>query len=541
MSCSVPTDDLTPAQARAIRAVPAKRPTRWWWAIAFAIVVGWMLWSLGFGRRDVVNGGGWTFVGSFFSAAVRPELSPDFLRSLWADTLTTIGFAMLGTLLAVAIGLIFGFLSSGTVWRSQQGGIVRLSGWRLGRLLLAIPRGIHEIVWGLFFVGVLGMNPLVAIFALGIPFGAITAKVYAELIDDASIRTFGTLTAAGASTTSAFLYGIVPIVSRDMVAYAFYRLECAIRSAAVVGFIGAGGLGFRLAQSNSGNAYREVWTVLYVLVILCLIGEQWSALVRTRDSRKVLVSSVAIGSALCIWSWFRLGIHPSTLWSERSRSSLALVGSSAWPPRLPGGGWMTLATETKATIQMSVLAMGLATTFGVMLALGAQRSGRQRSVGRRGLGVVLRFLILTVRAVPVTLWALLVVLIILPGILPGAIALAIYTAAVLARLFGEGLENSDQQVRSGLTALGGANIGTFAYGALPAVAPGWASAALYRWEVTTRETVVVGMVGAGGLGRVLQSQFTSFDYRGVLFTLLALIALTVAVDMVSATLRKRLR
>jgi phosphonate transport system permease protein len=146
-----------------------------------------------------------------------------------------------------------------------------------------------------------------------------------------------------------------------------------------------------------------------------------------------------------------------------------------------------------------------------------------------------------VRAVPVTLWALLVVLVVLPGVLPGAIGLAIYTAAVLVRLFSELLENQEPSSQHHMCALGARPVSAFMYGSLPNIAPGWVSAALYRWEVTARETVVVGIVGAGGLGRLLQAQITSFDYRGVLATLLVLIGLTVFVDTISAALRKTLR
>ncbi len=510
--------------------------------VGLIAVVVWMLWASGLGRRQLLNSGGWSFIRQFFAASIRPELSTSFLRDLGSETLTTVGFAVLGTLLAVVIGLVFGLATSATLWKANRTrSVLRGAGWRLSRLGLSVPRGIHEIVWGLFFVGVLGANPLVAILALGIPFGAITAKVYAELIDDASTRTFSTLTASGAPSFASMLYGIFPTIIGDVVSYAFYRLECAIRSAAVVGFIGAGGLGFRLSQSNSGNNYREVWTILYILVALCVVGERWSALVRRSDRRSVVLSSLAVGTALSVWSWWHLGVQPATLWSERSREQFSRVASSAWPPQLPAGRWSELFTAAKTTLEMSILAMLIAVSAGAVLAIAGSRRHGNVGVLHRTLRSFVRLVVLIVRAVPVTLWALLVLFVVLPGIVPGAVALGVYTTSVLARLFGEVLENDQPGPKNQLCALGASDLSSFVYGSLPNIAPGWASAALYRWEVTARETVVVGMVGAGGLGRVLQAQLSSFDYRPLFTTMVCLILLTVFVDAIAGVVRRSLR
>jgi phosphonate transport system permease protein len=512
-----------------------------WIAVVILVVGLGSFWVSGVGRREVLNSGGWPLIRSFFVAAAKPEVSPTFLRDMAGETLTTVGFAVLGTLLAVILGFVFGLASSARLWRASPAKLsIRAVGLFVTRVAMAFPRGVHEIVWGLFFVGILGTNPLVAILALGIPFGATTAKVYSELIDDASTKVFSTLTSSGAPSTSAFFYGVMPMVSRDMVSYAFYRLECAIRSAAVVGFIGAGGLGFRLAQANSGNNFAEVWTILYIIAVLCLIGEQWSAVVRRVDRRIVRVLSVGIACVLIGWSWIHLDVRVSSLWAERATEQYGRLGADLWPPMLPQGGWSEVLQAVGDTLQMSMLAMVIATALGAALALMAARSS-QMSPLARSLKFAVRFVILVVRAVPITLWALLVVFVVLPGILPGAVALAIYTGAVLARLFGEVLENSDRSASTHIAGLGAPSVVSHVYGSMPAVAPGWGSAALYRWEVTTRETVVVGMVGAGGLGRLAQAQLSSFNYQPLLTTLVALILVTVFVDQLSALLRRRLR
>jgi phosphonate transport system permease protein len=102
-------------------------------------------------------------------------------------------------------------------------------------------------------------------------------------------------------------------------------------------------------------------------------------------------------------------------------------------------------------------------------------------------------------------------------------------------------ENVDQRPLRALQAQGASSAQVFLYGVLPATLPRSLAYVLYRWEVCIRATVMVGFVGAGGLGRLLADQMSSFDYRGVAATLLALLVLTFAVDSLSSRIRQTLR
>lgn len=92
-----------------------------------------------------------------------------------------------------------------------------------------------------------------------------------------------------------------------------------------------------------------------------------------------------------------------------------------------------------------------------------------------------------------------------------------------------------------LRTLGASEPHVFVYGVVPGAAGRFAAYALYRWEVALRETVIVGLVGAGGLGRLLAQQLAAFDHAGALATVVALIMLSAAVDLVSQTARRSLR
>ena len=523
------------------------RSARRWWFAAFAVAVAWSLWSAGVGRRELVNPGGWTLVARFWRAALDPELSAAFLGVTWRATLTTVAFAVLGTALSVAIGVIGGVLTSETWWRraraGRRGGRSGRSrlrpGWFVGRGLLGLPRGVHEAVWGLFLVNVLGRDPMVGVLAIAIPFGAITAKVFAELIDESAPGAYEALRAAGAGRVSALAYGVFPRILPDMVSYAFYRLECSIRSAVILGLIGAGGLGFELNLTFQSLRYREMWTLIYALVAISALADLWGATLRRRGTVRWVRRSLVGGLVLVVAGFVHLGPDLGRLFSAATRALLADVAGASWPPSLPADGWGGLGQRALDTLAMSLLAIALASALAVGAAFLAARGGG--SLPRRLAAGVARLLLLVTRAVPPPVWALLVLFVLFPGPLPGAVALGIYNFGILGRLMAEVVENLDPRPGAALREGGAGGVATFAYATLPLSSARFAAYSLYRWEVAVRETVVVGVVGAGGLGRLLEQQRAAFDYPGMLATVLALVVVSVAVDLVSAAARRSLR
>lgn len=532
--------DLTAAEVGHQPGLPGRRRSagrRTWLVVALA-AVGWSVWSAGVGREELVNPGGWTLLARFWAAAVDPELSAGFLAVTWRASLTTIAFAVLGTALSVAIGVVGGVLTSETWWRRPRSGRLR-PGWYAGRGLAGLPRGAHEAVWGLFLVNVLGRDPMVGILAIAIPFGAITAKVYAELIDESAAGPYEALRGAGVGRVAALAYAVFPRTLPDLVSYAFYRLECSIRSAVILGMIGAGGLGLELNLAFQSLRYREMWTLIYALVAISALADLWGASLRRRGSATGVRYSLATGAALVVAAFVHLRPDLGRLFAARTRDLLAGIAGSAWPPAPPADGWGGLLRRAAETVEMSVLAIAIGGSLAVVAAFVAARGGE--TLGRRAIAAGARMLLLVTRAIPPPVWALLVLFVMFPGPLPGAVALGIYNFGILGRLMAEVVENLDPRPGAALQALGARPASRFAYATLPLSVARFAAYSLYRWEVAVRETVVVGVVGAGGLGRLLEQQRAAFNYQGMLATVIALVALSIVVDLVSAAARRSLR
>lgn len=540
-----PEDEhILPMRRRQRREATGAWSPRRLWLVALVAGVAWSLWSAGVGRRELVNPGGWTLLSRFWRAAVHPELSGEFLGATWSATLTTVAFAVLGTALSVLVGCVGGVLTSETWWRrsrSQRAGRAGglRPGWFVGRVMFGLPRGVHEAVWGLFFVMVLGRDPLVGILAIAIPFGAITAKVYAELIDESAQAPYDALRAAGAGRLSALAYAVFPRTLPDLVSYAFYRLECSVRSAVILGMIGAGGLGSQLSLSFQSLQYDEMWTLVYALMAVSALADLWGATLRRRGTPRLVRRSAVAGLVLVVGSVVHLGPDVGRIVSARTRSLVADLAGDAWPPSPSPGGWAGLLRQSIETLQMSLLAIALGSSLAIVVAFVAARGGRTR--WRRMVASGARLLLLVTRAVPPPVWALLVLFVLFPGPLPGAVALGIYNFGILGRLTTEVVENVDARPCDALRALGATGARVFAYAVLPVSFARFAAYSLYRWEVAVRETVVVGVVGAGGLGRLLEQQRAAFDFQGMLATVIALIVVSLLVDGISAWARRSLR
>jgi phosphonate transport system permease protein len=244
-----------------------------------AFMVGAFLWSLttvGWGG-SLLHPGGLASLAEFLRAALTPELSPPFLRLTLESAWTTVAYAVAGICLAVIMGLAFGIPASGVLFRSAGLRVPAVGGLRF---TLAFMRAIHELVWAWFFVVAVGLSPMAAVMALAIPYGGILGRVYADILNDVPEQPLRALRTAGASELKVLVYGRMPMALPDMLGYSFYRLECAIRAVAIMGFVGIGGLGLQVHLSLDDLFYGEVWTLLYAIIGLVALVDAWSSWVR---------------------------------------------------------------------------------------------------------------------------------------------------------------------------------------------------------------------------------------------------------------------
>jgi phosphonate transport system permease protein len=214
-------------------------------------------------------------LGRFLSGMFPPELSWSFLSLMARPVVETIQISVMGTAVAVVIGLPLALLgTSSLTWsgilheRRRRRWLLGVLPYALARGLLSLFRSIPELVWALMFVRAVGLGPFPGVLAIGVAYAGMLGKVYSEILEGVNPRPLEALHASGAGKLGVALYGLLPQALPNVISYTLYRWECAIRASAILGFVGAGGLGQQLELSMRMFQFDEVLTILGLLFLL---------------------------------------------------------------------------------------------------------------------------------------------------------------------------------------------------------------------------------------------------------------------------------
>jgi phosphonate transport system permease protein len=228
----------------------------------------------------------------YLAKLVPPDLSPNVLREAWKGTIETFAISFMGTLMAVAIALaIVFFASRNLIYSGLLYEMEPKQGWKrsarmipylAAKSLLNILRTIPEMVWALIFVFLVGLGPFPGVLALGIHTGGVLGKLFGEVLEDVDSQPIESLQSTGASRLQILFYGILPQVLPQFVSYTLYRWEVNIRVAAVLGLVGAGGLGQRIHIAISLFLENQLLTLIIAIYILVTIVDYLSAYLRRK-------------------------------------------------------------------------------------------------------------------------------------------------------------------------------------------------------------------------------------------------------------------
>lgn len=205
--------------------------------------------------------------------------------------------------------------------------------------------------------------------------------------------------------------------------------------------------------------------------------------------------------------------------------------------------WSDAFVLTIETLQMSILAIGLSTILMFLTVLPAARNVADGSLTlsrRRYRWFIFGFIricYILSRSIPELVWAMIIIFIFKPGILPGAIALALHNFGILGKLCAEVIEDTDLRPIRNLASAGAGRAQILMYGVFPSVLPQFLTFILYRWEVIMRTTIVVGFVGAGGLGQEFKLRMSFFHYTEITLLLMCYVILVIVTDLISERAR----
>ena len=442
-------------------------------------------------------------------------LTPDFLafRELLDALGQTVAFALLG----VGLGAGAGFL------------LALVFQWRGVRWSASFLRSVHELFWALIFMQFLGLNAVTGVLAIALPYAGIFAKVFAEMFEEADPAPLKSLP-EGSGRLSELLYARLPGVWANVRSYTSYRMECGLRSSAVLGFIGMPTLGFHLEAFFRAGSYSEVAALLILFYVLIGTLRWW-----LRPGLLPVYFAVALAF---LWapldvSWsnavrfFTQDIVPYPLRAAELAADRRLAELGSWLWTLARDQALPGVAATLVLSQVALVCTGIVTlvTFPLVSRLFLGRPAR--SAGN--------LLMIVLRSTPEYILAYLFLQLWGPSMLPAIAALALHNGGIIGTLTGR------QSNTLTLRADAPHGLDLYGYEVLPRVYGQFLAFLFYRWEIIMRETAILGILGVRTLGFYVDSAISELRFDRVMFLILLTAVLNLGVDGFSRAVRARLR
>lgn len=474
-------------------------------------------------------------------------LTPDFsaLFKNFDAVLNTVFFAVCGISLGIVFGFIFSFFFKN----------------RFVRLSLSFMRSIHEIFWVMLLMNPFGLTHITAILGIAIPFTAIIGKVYAEIIEESDKKSLNALP-FGSGMLSGFLFAVLPGIWKELSSYTAYRFECALRSSAVIGFVGFPTIGYHLDAYFKEGFYSETAAMFYAFLIIIAAWNYRQNIIKvllktanifnaafTKNSG--LVNKVSKTFSLCYiplfilicfcfisWEWrfsfdntkrFIWEIIPNPVtsaWKANNDWQWAEFSSwldTVWTKQAMPGLWTTFILT-----QLALVATGIVTLIGFPF-----NSRKFANLPVRTSG---KFVSIFFRTVPEYVLAYVLILPLGPSLLPAIITIALHNGAILMHLVAANADRVKLNIDSAKR-----KTDLYLYEVLPRVYGQFLAFLFYRWEIIMRESAVLGVLGIATVGFYIDSAIEE-DRLDRAFLLICLTAgLNMIIDATSGIIRKKMK
>jgi len=448
-------------------------------------------------------------------------LTPDFLSlpTIYQALLNTISFALLGITLAILSGSVLAlFFEHAPV-----------------RLFCAFTRSIHEIFWAFLLMPLVGLNSICGILAIAIPYGGVFAKVYAEIRQESNLQASEALPES-TGRVSSFLFTTLPIIYKDAKNYTSYRFECALRSSAILGFIGLPTIGYHLETAFREGMYSEAAALLYIFYMLVITLKFWTkpkllifflliAILSTSWETSISYSNIVrfITYDILPWPMRAAGYYDA---SQVVNFNPVEIFRWAWDisfsTGLPGM-WNTLVLTQIALVCTALFTL-------ITFPFGSSQFFKKRHTRFSNL------LFIVLRTTPEYIIAYVFLQLWGPSMLPAIFALFLHNGGILSHLTAQNVNNLQLPFD---TTKKRAN--RYLYEILPRSYGQFLAFLFYRWEVIMRESAILGILGVSTLGFYIDSAISAehLDTAVLLIGITAL--LNMGIDSLSQVIRRRVK
>ena len=564
-----------------------QRSQLWFSVLAIFVLLAWSI-----NRVDLSLGGiveifeGWPETQNLLSRMVPPFIPSEDFTVITKAALDTFFIAFAGTALGLVLGIPLGLLSARNIMPFAP---VRA----FARAIVVFSRATPALVFALCFVRLYGIGVLAGLLAIGIHSIGMIGKLITDAAEEIDPGPREGVIATGAGSLQDLYTGIWSQMVPTVISISLYRLELDFRSAPILGWVGAGGIGLILRGYAGSLRYQELLGITILIVVLVVILEILSATTRhallgktetdlpgkpgrmtqlflggtTRPGKKIadwMINKSANKEASESESQISRSLTPPWTRERIKVNSIGLIffvlliisvlvpdiatsrivdGSQKLPSfiaRLTPNDWSwftdRLFSDMIDTIAIGFAATGIALLFAIPFSfLAASNTAPGRFVY-----LISRLFMLLVRCVPELVVAVIFVAAIGPGPKTGTLALAIGMFGFITKLFADSIEEACQEIRDGVNSTGANRLQESVTGVLPQVAPSMVSHSLYLLDVAIRSSTILGIVGGGGIGFLLMSAAKRLYFEtlgGIIFCIFVVVFL---VEIIATWIRRKI-
>lgn len=489
-------------------------------------------WYIGFAPGALIDG--LDEVAALLERMVPPRLDdPGRIGGLAVETLL---MAVLGTVLAAVASVPLAFMAARNTTPHP-------AVYAVARAVITFCRAMPDLLFAVLFVRALGIGVLPGILALALHSIGMLGKLFSDAIEQSDAGPREAVRSTGAGYFREMINAVLPQVIPSWIGTFVYRIDINLRMSVVLGFVGAGGIGFALQDALRGLVYpRALGIVLVILVIiaameLVAIGIRRVLLTpSTSDARRdrayrFLLSGVLIAATIAALIDLRINPWALLTWVGPSIDVFARM----IPPNFSAMG-IGLVDAAVQTVAIGVVS----TAIGVVLSIPVGFLAARNVTPHRWCYWAARAWILLVRSVPELILAVVFVAALGLGPVAGTCALAVGSIGFLAKLVADNVEEIDPGPMEAVRSVGGGWWKTLFSAVIPQSMPALVGSSLYLLDVNVRTSTILGIVGAGGIGYLLFESIRTlnFDVAGAI--VLVIFVVVYAIERLSGWIRSRL-
>ena len=555
------------------------------YALCFGFVVTslWALRRVDLSLFSIIDG--WPETQNLLERMWPPQIVSEDRGTIIRALLDTFFMAFAGTAIGIGLSIPLAFMSAENVMPSRA---VRT----VARAIIVFTRAVPTIVFALIFVRVYGIGVLPGIVAIGLHSIGMVGKLLADAIEQIDPGPREGVLATGASAFQDMVTGIWSQITPTVISVSLYRLEIDFRGSPILGFVGAGGIGVIMRGHQGNLRYPDLLGVALLFVVLVIIMEIASSLTR----RAILGSSGRRGEeSWGLMSGLLRQRTPSTGQSlvadqvalaETKSSSTGTTGNRSLKPpwtrdriklnvagasaavlfvlsfiipdislremftelgNLPEIMWRLVPKDMEwftARVRndlIETIAIGFASTFlSLLVAIPLAFLAASNTAPGRWTYRFSRLTALLLRGAPEIVVAVILVAAIGLGPAAGTLALSVGLVGFATKLFADNIEEVRQGPRDGVTATGASGAQDISTSVAPQVMPSLVGNGLYLLDISLRSSTVLGIVGAGGIGFLLQNASKTLNFEVMGGIVLSIFVIVYAIELLAGWVRRRI-